>query len=325
MLGSIAMLHPPARASSVFVLAAGAVVAFSATAQADNFRYISTSGSNANACTRAAPCRTLHRGAAATPPGGELRILDSGYFGASARIRRAITIAGGGNTVLLGAPLVIDRAGAAVTLRDLVLTGEGTVVRGIDITAPATVLIERCAIHGFVSSGIRIAVAGPAVFVHDTSIHDNGGDGIALTGGDGSGRLTLDKVRIQRNGGFGVYLEDIETTISRSVVSENAISGIALPLGRVNITATIAANNGTDGVFVAGTATLESVVARGNGGAGLMVPNSGVARISNSTFTDNEIGINNFGMVQTRETNTVHGNESANVAGTQVPTQLNGV
>ena len=58
-------------------LACPAVLLLSAAAEAAVTRFGASSGNDANACTRAAPCRTLQRGINVTPVGGELVVLDS--------------------------------------------------------------------------------------------------------------------------------------------------------------------------------------------------------------------------------------------------------
>src|SRR5262245_51526848 len=102
---------------TLLTIAACAIAASSAQA-ADDTRYVSITGSDANACTLAAPCHTLQRGIDATPAGGELRVRDSGFYGSNATVSKSMTISGNGNTIFLDASIVIDDADAAVTLRD---------------------------------------------------------------------------------------------------------------------------------------------------------------------------------------------------------------
>jgi hypothetical protein len=115
---------------ATFALAACTAAACSLAAQAaDNTRYVSITGSNSNACSLAAPCRTLQRGINKTPTGGELRILDSGSYGNNAQVNKSMTIFGNGNTVYLNSPLTIGGGSLdhVVTLRGLVLNSQGAV------------------------------------------------------------------------------------------------------------------------------------------------------------------------------------------------------
>ena len=59
-----------------FAMLAVVVVWSTPVAAADNIRYVSTTGNNANTCTLSAPCRSLQRGINVTPANGELRILN---------------------------------------------------------------------------------------------------------------------------------------------------------------------------------------------------------------------------------------------------------
>ena len=140
----------------LLALAVCTTLTWSAAQAADGTRYVSTAGKNANDCTLAAPCRTLQRGINVTPPGGELRILDSGFYGNNADIKKSMTIASNGNTVYLGSSVRIEQAEAVVALRDLVLSGQGTVLNGISVFAAARVHIEGCVVHGFADNGIAV-------------------------------------------------------------------------------------------------------------------------------------------------------------------------
>jgi len=171
-------------AGKLLVLVACATAAGSATQAADNTRYISITGDNANACTLAQPCRTLRRGIKETPEGGELRIRNSGLYGANATINKSMTITGNGNTVFLDGILTVNPGpGAVVALRDLTLNGQGTINAGANIDQAAAVHIERCVIHGFTGDAIFVLGAGTRIFVFDSILRDNGGDGLRVGGG----------------------------------------------------------------------------------------------------------------------------------------------
>jgi hypothetical protein len=297
-----------------FTCAIGAAVIHSAAVQAadNNTRYVSITGKNANPCTLSQPCRSLQRGINVTPPGGELRILDSGNYGANGNINKSLTITGNGNTVYLGGILTVDNAGATVALRNLVLDGQGTIADGIRINNATAVHIERCVIHSFTAVGILSTATDVELFVLDTISRDNGREGFDLSGDAGLQRATIDNSRFESNGSSGARIDGGRATISRTIASNNGGAGIIIlpPGSSVMVRETTAAHNGSDGFRVsAATMTVESSVGYGNSGSGLL-NSSGVARISNSTFTDNAVGITNIngGTVQTRGNNTVQGN-----------------
>jgi hypothetical protein len=125
---------------SLLLLVIGTLALPAGAARAvDNTRYIGITGNNANPCTLAQPCRTFQRGINMTPEGGELRILDSGFYGNNATINKSLTITGNGNTVYLGAVLTINEADAVVALGGLVLNGQGTISAGVNIAAASAV------------------------------------------------------------------------------------------------------------------------------------------------------------------------------------------
>ncbi len=148
-----------------FAMLAVVVVWSTPVQAADNIRYISSTGNNANACTLSAPCRSLQRGINVTPANGELRILNSGDYGLNAAIARSITITGNGHTVILGNPITINQANATVVLRGFTLDGQRTVANGINIANAATVHVEQSVIHHFTGQGISATAAGVEVFV----------------------------------------------------------------------------------------------------------------------------------------------------------------
>jgi Right handed beta helix region len=287
---------------AVFVFVAGGQAA-------DNFRYISSTGNNANPCTLAQPCRTLQRGVQATPPGGELRFLDSGFFGNNGTINKTMSVAGNGNTIHLGSPITINRVNATVALRGLVLNGEGATANGINIIASAAVHIEHCVVHSFTADGISVAGA-VNVSVIDSVSRDNGGNGLVTLGVAGT-TLTVDNSQFENNGGHGIFTTDTEAAVSRATVLGND-TGIQVNGGRMNVTSSTAAhNNNGYRVAISGQLTVESSVARGRASAGLDVASGTTGRISNSTFTNNGTGVFVRGTLVTRENNTLSGNTFA--------------
>ena len=292
-----------------------AAVVFTTHAQAaDNIRYVSTTGSNANACTLVAPCRTFQRGVNTTPTGGELRILDSGDYGVNANVNRSMTISANGHTVILGNPIIINNADAVVALRGLVLDGQGAVADGIRINAAAAMHIERCFIRGFTGQGIRVASSNvDQVFVVDSTVRDNGVFGF---NGQVASRVTIDNSHFHNNINVGV-LTGANTTIHRSTASGNSFGIFVTSASTTSVMSVAAVQNGAGFVVSGGSLTADSSVAHGNDGQGLSVSAGGTARISNSTFTNNVTGIQNDdgSTVETRQNNTVRGN-TTNVIGT---------
>jgi hypothetical protein len=304
------MLQPLSRLS----LAGSAVLMFSAVSEAAETRFVASSGSDANPCTLAAPCRTLGVGVQNTPAGGELVVLDSANYGASLAITRSITISADGVTATLPDPgnIVINSAGAVVTLRGLHLKGAGVSgTSGIRIDNAAAVHIENCTIESFRSRGILLTADDAELAISDSIVRNNTLSGLEVSASNAS--VTIDNSRFENNGSNGVtFVGTTQSTITRSIASGNSVNGITQNAGNMNVTWTTAAHNGTNGFLAlsGGELTLESSVSRGNG-VGLRVSGSGSrARVSRSVFTDNDTGIEitSGATVQTLENNMLLGN-----------------
>src|SRR5207247_7322446 len=97
----------------------------SANAQASR-TWVSGTGSDANPCSRTAPCKTFAGAISKTAPSGEISALDPGGFGA-VTITKSITIDGGGTfgSVLAAGTngININGAGITVNLRNLSING----------------------------------------------------------------------------------------------------------------------------------------------------------------------------------------------------------
>jgi nitrous oxidase accessory protein NosD len=291
------------------------LLALSAAAKAAEVRYVASNGSNNNDCTLSAPCRTMQRGVNMTPAGGELIVLNSGDYGNTLTIGRSITISADGVTATLVDPgnISIDYASAVVVLRGLHLKGTDApgVLAGILISDATAVHIEWCTIERF-NNGIQLGGNDTKLFVTESVARSNDGTGIILSASGQIGRtLTIDNSRFENNGVSGVSISRAQATITRSVASGNGDAGVSVGGDAVvNITWTTASHNGDRGFALpaaSGQMTLESSVARYNG-TGLYV--AGLARISRSVFTDNDIGIrvDSAGTLQRLQNSTLEGN-----------------
>jgi hypothetical protein len=303
-----------------------ALVAFFAVsvAQAQNVRFIRTNGNDANACTLTQPCRTLQRGIQAAPVRGEVRLLDSGAFGAGVTIVKSITISGNGNTLILSGDdaITINNAAVKVVLRDLLLSGLGTGADGVVVTAAASMHIVGCEVERFTENGIEVQAGAVETFVSDTILRNNGADGLVVSG-NGTTRLSLENFRAENNGGAGALIADAQSSVTRSAFSGNGIEGIRFFNGAAGVAWSTSSNNAASG-FDASNADvqLESSLARGNGVAGVFV--AGVASLSDMTVTDNSTGLSNSGTVRTRGNNRIFGN-GTDFVGPGTTTPLGGI
>ena len=300
-------------------LACVVMLPFTAAAEAqDAIRFIASNGNDANPCTRARPCRTLQAGIDAAPANGEVQILDSGFYGTNVVIGKSVTVSAVGVSASVGAgpatnAVTISGPGLRVVLRGLRLRGRNDTLDGIRISQAAAVHIDGCTVERFAGHGISLAVSSAEVFVGDSVSRTNGGDGL-YSGSANPAALTIDNSRFENNGDDGLDVDTAQASVARSVMSGNRGDGVDLTAGRMNVTWSTSANNRRDGFRASANGaqlTLEFSLARGNGGAGLSVTASASARISNSVFTGNNVGIRNQGTIETRGNSLAEGNVTA--------------
>jgi hypothetical protein len=147
--------------------------------------FVSTAGDDTNDGSRTMPCKTFVGANAATPPGGEIDVLDPGDFG-TLTVTKALTIDGGGFTagvLASGTNGIVVDAGPndVVVLRGLDFNGLGTGLSGIKIVQAAAVYVENCTIQEFTGPGIDFEPdTNCQLFVTNTIVRHNGIGGKGL-------------------------------------------------------------------------------------------------------------------------------------------------
>ncbi len=273
--------------------------------------YVASTGSDANPCNLAAPCRLLPRALAAVADGGEIRLLSSAnYNTATVSVTKSVTIIAVpgvlGSVVATGGNAIdIATAGAKVALRNLVivpLPGAGG-AGGINMTLGAGLTVENCLIASLPGTGINVTTAA-SVHVSDTIIRGNGSNGMTLQDG---ARATVTRALIGENVGTGilVYGNAVGSTttadIADSTVDANyhgvvAYSDNASAVVKVSVRDSRTVRNANYGMVsqsvAAASVTLSAsnnVISNNNGGitaasAGSKVWTSGNTVSDNSTY-----------------------------------------
>jgi hypothetical protein len=165
--------------------AVSALLSLSVCAQATR-TWVSGVGDDANPCSRTAPCKTFAGAISKTAAGGEIDTLDPGGWGA-VTITKAITIDGGplpGGVLVASTNGINIAAGVSdlVVLRNLVIQGNGTGLRGIDITGGETVRLENVTITGMATSCVSLMSSGTVLSVRNSVFRGCGnssGQGLA--------------------------------------------------------------------------------------------------------------------------------------------------
>jgi len=294
----------------------------SASAQVQR-TYVSGLGSDANPCSRTAPCRTFTQAISQTNPGGEVYVLDTAGYGPFA-INKALSIVAQGVTagisVFSGDGIDINAGSSdTVILRGLTINNQGGTGNGIVFTSGARLQVEGCVVSGFAAavpglltgpnpSGLTFqasqAISGARLAVKD-SIFSGNTYGIEIQHGAGRGFATIERTRFEGNFTGLLVRANSFVTVRDSVAAANregflALSTSPAPSPELNIESCVASNNGLDGI---------AAVATGGGAA--------TVRVSNSTVTGNDTGLwaDGNGTLLSRGNNTVEGNFSANFDG----------
>lgn len=193
--------------------------------------FVSGVGSDSNACSLVAPCRSLAAALVKTAVDGEIIIQDSAGYG-PVTIAQSVSIVAppgvyGGISILSGTGITINGSGINVTLKGLTINGQGGVT-GIDFQGASLnskVRIESVEIANLTGNGITVSAGNSEVLVIDSIIRDTGGDGIEAMG---ASTITVDRSRFDRNTN-GIYAHDGPVVfVSNSVIANSASSGVRL-------------------------------------------------------------------------------------------------
>lgn len=285
----IRLPHP-----SVPILAmALAILASTAAAAPVQRTFVSTGGSDVNACSVTLPCRSFGAAITQTLDNGEIIVLDSGGYGPVV-INKSIEIIAppgvyAGITASAGTGIQIVSPAQNVAIRGVAINGLGTGQFGIDVQFGAQITVERCRIANFTQDGVRFTGATVLV-LRDSDIRENGGGGLNITTGshtierstfrhnatgvnvNGSATVALSDPVVVANLVVGVRIADTSlVTITGGQISNNAGHGVHLDgnvasaFTRVAIDGTTISNNSSAGVFASATSTnafLQLAIAR---------------------------------------------------------------
>src|SRR6185369_1346106 len=274
---------------AILIAAAGlGLSVLPASAQATR-TWVSGVGSDANPCSRTAPCITFAGAISKTAAGGEIDCLDPGGFGA-VTITKSLTIDGttgaGFGSILASATNgvnVNDSASGSpntinVYLKNLSINGAGTTAGlvGINISSGREVKVENCTIFGFRSgngNGIRdvrtAVVSNPpfGLWVYDTKITNSLNAAIEIQGSNGTGyRAVLNNVRIYGNASHGVNATNGAVQIRNSDISGNLGTAIRVKSGAlVNVISTSLNGNGIGINNINGVCNMADITIMQNG------------------------------------------------------------
>src|SRR5262249_30182754 len=168
--------------------------------------WVSGVGSDANPCSRTAPCQTFAGAISKTAAGGEIDALDPGGFGALT-IPKPITISGVGTTagvlasgvqgVIINITAVSPPQTDTVTLRNLQINGAGTTLGtdGVHVFGNTTVILDHVNVYGFGTNGV-LTEGTSKVSITNGVFFNNAGVALHSTG---SSTLTVENSELNGN------------------------------------------------------------------------------------------------------------------------------
>jgi hypothetical protein len=254
--------------------------------------WISGVGDDANPCSRTAPCKTYQGTISKTAANGEINSIDPGGFG-GVTITKSITLDGGpfmaGVLVSGTNGVIINAAGAQVTLRNLTIDGLTTGLNGIRILNADAVFVENCQIFGF-NRGISDERAAGELSVSNSIIKNNNETNGFLIAGS-TVKTIYDSVQIKSGGQFGLWFASGKVTVRNCVISANSDAGIF--------------SEGTAEVEVDGGTISQNKFGISNGSG------TPAVRVGGATITMNKIGLSiGAGTINSYGNNKIQGNTS---------------
>ena len=264
--------------------------------------FVASTGSDANPCSRVAPCRTFGAALAQTASGGEIVALDSGGYGA-VTISQAVTIVAAPGIQASISP----SSGAAITvsagpsdvvvLRNLYLNAQGADF-GIVYESAAALHVEQLVISGFATRGIFMSLITAAdLYIADTIVRSSGASGIYLLSSSDVANVSIVRARLENNG-YGVYASgNVRVSIKDTIASGNSVVGFTAFTGstsaEINLEGCVASGNGT-GIYAVSSSS------------------TAIVRVSNCSVTGNATGVSTGtnGSTLSRGNNTVEGNSA---------------
>jgi hypothetical protein len=280
-----------------------AVIAFPVAAVSPQRTFVSASGSDANPCSVALPCRTFGAAITAVVSTGEVIVLDSGGYGAVVINKSVELIAPpgiyAGITASAGTGIQIVSPAQNVAIRGIAINGLGTGQFGIDVQFDTRVIIERCSIANFIQDGLRSG-SGQTLSLRDSDIRSNGNNGITIT----AGQNTIERTTLAHNTKSGADVSAGIVAFADSTVANNSMWGIRVSgTTLITITGGQVLNSGQHGVFLDGSvpsgwirAAIDRANISSNVSAGLFA-NANAANaivqltVARSLFAENFVGL----------------------------------
>ena len=237
-----------------FLAAAALAVGLSTVAQAQTRTWVSGTGSDANPCSRTAPCQTFAGAFSKTATNGEISALDPSGFG-TINITKSITINGDGTlasilnagTTGIIVNITTNLTTDKVVVRNVSIQGAGTGTDGVRIIDGAEVILDSVTIGGFTDAGVDVTQSQASnVFLRDVRI-SKGAVGVRTQSTLGNVNGTFENVSI-----YGMTSHGIDGVNNTNIVLRNVstsrcnASGVRSSAATVNMAVENSSSSGNN-------------------------------------------------------------------------------
>jgi hypothetical protein len=301
------------------LLSVTAIVA-SVPAQAQNGSltrsFVSSAGSDSNACSITAPCATFAVAYTKIAANGIIAALDPGKYG-PLTITGPVTVNGNGWAAITGlsgnSGITVNISGGTgnVILTGLEIDGAGAGYNGIAFESGASLTVSDCIVKDFIAANGNTGNTGNGIWIGPTS---------------GTVVFTIVNTVALNNANYGIAYwpqsgnATIVGTIDHVFAAHNTVGGIVIETGNssatVSVSNSVVSNNPGIGIYSNGTTGSDTTTIDNdqisNNASGVVVTDATVL-LSRSVITNNsQVGVNNTGTVNSFQDNRIIENGSNN-------------
>jgi hypothetical protein len=226
-----------------FLAAATLAVGFSTVATAQTRTWVSGTGSDANPCSRTAPCQTFAGAFNKTGTNGEISALDPGGFG-TINITKSITINGDGTlagilnagTTGIIVNITTNLTTDKVVIRNVSIQGAGTGTDGVRIIDGAEVILDNVTIAGYTDAGVDVTQSQTGnVFLRNVRI-SKGAVGVRIQSTAGTVAGAFENLAIDGMTSHGIECVNNTAIAMRNVETVRCgLSGVRSAAATVNV------------------------------------------------------------------------------------------
>ena len=205
--------------------------------------WVSGTGSDANPCSRTAPCQTFAGAISKTAPHGEISVLDPGGYGGVTITKSISIVSEGSEGSILSCSvngIVINAATTdVINIHGVLIEGCNNGINGIKNPAAGSVHIRKCLIRGFTTATSNAILVAPTagnvkVVVSDCTMSKNKQGILVSPTAPGTARVLAERIVIDNTNGPAIRANSGATVrLNNSVIAGNNRSFLVAGTGEV--------------------------------------------------------------------------------------------